>query len=175
MARTIEVYDPTANTWAAKTQHVVGSSDTAEAINGKIYVAKPTATEVHGPATDTWGSLTAMPIARQNTVGGVINGKLYAVGGYIAGQAAAALEVYTPDSDADGIIDSLDAFLNDPAASTKMGIRTGGTRMRRPRRLKPQRSCWTPSQTIQTNGCPKRTSPRSRCSFRRPARVFLTP
>ena len=117
MANTVEVYDPTSNTWAARAQHLVGGNDTTGNINDKIYVAKPTATEVYDPLGDTWSSLSPMPTPRIDAFGGVINGRLYVVGGSIANQAAATLEVYTPDSDLDAVGDVDDAFPNDPAAS----------------------------------------------------------
>jgi N-acetylneuraminic acid mutarotase len=121
MAQAIEEYDPTADTWATKTPHLVGSNGTAGSINGKIYVEEenPEGFEIYDPAADSWDphSLSPMPTSRSSSAGGVINGKLYVAGGYDGTQGLATLEVYTPDSDFDGVIDSLDAFPNDPAAS----------------------------------------------------------
>jgi N-acetylneuraminic acid mutarotase len=96
MAKTIEAYNPTTNTWTTKTQHVIGGGDTAGSINGKIYVAKSAATEVYDPATDTWAFLSPMSIARQYAAGGVINGKLYVAGGYYGTVGSATLEAFTP-------------------------------------------------------------------------------
>ncbi|MDP2793931.1 MAG: kelch repeat-containing protein [Sulfurisoma sp.] len=93
MARTIEVYNPTTNTWTTKTQHLVGSGGTAGSINGKIYVAEDSAaTEVYDPAADTWASLSPMTVARYYTAGGVIDGKLYVAGGWSGTGGTAVLE-----------------------------------------------------------------------------------
>ena len=104
MLRTVEVYDPTTNTWTTKTQHLVDSGYTAEAINGKIYVAKSAATEVYDPATDTWASLSPMPTDRSYATGGVINGKLYVAGGHGSLGPLATLEAFTPE-----VTESLDS------------------------------------------------------------------
>jgi N-acetylneuraminic acid mutarotase len=119
MARTIEVFDPTANSWSSRTQHVIGSDDTAGPIDGKIYLGKTNATEAYDPVTDSWDdSLATLPGARYNTAGGVIDGKLYVAGGtYDYTQPTNVLEVFTPDKDLDGVVDDLDAFPDDPAAS----------------------------------------------------------
>jgi N-acetylneuraminic acid mutarotase len=102
--RTIEVYNPTTNTWTTKAQHVVGVFGTAGSINGKIYSAgfaalTPVLTnaEVYDPATDTWASLSPMPTGRYLVAGGVINGKLYVAGGTDASYTPfATLEAFTP-------------------------------------------------------------------------------
>ncbi|MBI4200436.1 MAG: hypothetical protein HY535_08205 [Chloroflexi bacterium] len=97
MSKTIEVYNPTTNTWTTKTQHLVGAGDTAGSINEKIYVAKFADSEVYDPATDTWASLSPMPTARYYAAGGVINGKLYVAGGYYETHNLATLEAFTPE------------------------------------------------------------------------------
>ena len=106
MAKTIEAYNPTTNTWTTKTQHVMEGGATAGSMNGKIYVAKSAATEVYDPATDTWASLSSMSVARQYTTGGVINGKLYVAGGYAGTVGSAITEAFTPflpgDANGDG-------------------------------------------------------------------------
>lgn len=55
------------------------------------------ASAVPTAATNTWTSGTAMPSARTATVGGVINGKLYVVGGVPpAGASTTTVEMYDP-------------------------------------------------------------------------------
>lgn len=103
MARTIEVYNPTTNTWTSRTPHIVGGGDTVGSINGKIYVAKFAATEVYDPTNDTWASLSPMLVARYYAAGGVIDGKLYVAGGYDGTRGSAALDAFTPADTADTI------------------------------------------------------------------------
>lgn len=91
MQKTVEVYNPTTNTWTSKAQHVVGAADTTGAIDGKIYVVKNGATEVYNPATDAWAALSTMPTARDYATGGVIGQKLYVVGGSPATAVVEAL------------------------------------------------------------------------------------
>lgn len=114
MAKTIEAYNPTTDTWTTKTQHVMAGGDTVGSMNGKIYVAKSTATDVYDPATDTWASLSPMPVARQYAAGGVINGKLYVAGGYDGTAGSAVTEVFTPilpgDANGDGKLGLEDAI-----------------------------------------------------------------
>ena len=38
--------------------------------------------EVYDPTANTWAAVAPMPTARANLAAGVVDGKLYAVGGY---------------------------------------------------------------------------------------------
>ncbi|MCK9276094.1 MAG: hypothetical protein M0P57_13495 [Syntrophales bacterium] len=96
MIRTIEAYDPVLNSWTSRTPHVVGSSNAAGSINGRIYVAKFEATEAYDPATDAWTSLPQMPTPRRMAVAGVINGTLYVAGGHDGLSGSSVMEAFTP-------------------------------------------------------------------------------
>ncbi|OLE53306.1 MAG: hypothetical protein AUG51_13600 [Acidobacteria bacterium 13_1_20CM_3_53_8] len=80
-------------------------------INGKLYAVGGDSTigpgyggvtpnplntlEVYDPATNAWSTLAPMPTARFGLTAGVINGKLYAVGGFNSGYLR-TLEAYDP-------------------------------------------------------------------------------
>lgn len=69
---------------------------TAENANGESSESVQTSA-VPTASTNTWATGTAMPSARTATVGGVINGKLYVVGGVPpAGSSTTLVEMYDP-------------------------------------------------------------------------------
>jgi N-acetylneuraminic acid mutarotase len=51
--------------------------------------------EAYDPATDTWTTKAPMPTARQGLAAAVVNGSLYAIGGY-NGSYLSTVESYTP-------------------------------------------------------------------------------
>ena len=77
--------------------------DGVEVLDGKIYFvggndgsAKNIA-ERYDPATNTWESLNSMSVARHGVASAVLNGKLYAIGGFaIRGQRLSSVEIYDP-------------------------------------------------------------------------------
>lgn len=98
-------YDPAADSWKplAPLPTKRGSAN-ALAVNGKIYViggaglhpgsketslhpARPhrsvSVNEVYDPATNTWETKSPMPTARNHAAAGVVNGKIYVIGGRI--------------------------------------------------------------------------------------------
>jgi len=92
---TVEAYDPATDTWdttltAMPTPRV---QMITSAVNGMIFtiggISEFTGTatfyakvEVYDPATDTWDdNFTAMPTPRYGLTDGVVNGKIYAIGG----------------------------------------------------------------------------------------------
>jgi N-acetylneuraminic acid mutarotase len=92
---TVEVFDPVANTWSTKTSMPIPQSDMGNGIaesNGKIYIVGGCTfggsctmidnVFVYDVAMDTWSSLPDLPIARGAGGTAIINGILYAVGGY---------------------------------------------------------------------------------------------
>jgi len=84
-----------------------GNSAGVGVIGDRIYVAGGTdntgatigAVEVYDPAANSWSTLASMNVPRNHTAGGVIERKLYVVGGRGHSAAATALEVYDPETD----------------------------------------------------------------------------
>lgn len=98
-------YDPAADSWKALAPlPTKRGSANAAVINGKIHViggaglhpnSKETAAhparahravathEVYDPATNSWESRSPMPTARNHAAAGVVNGKIYIIGGRI--------------------------------------------------------------------------------------------
>jgi hypothetical protein len=65
--------------------------------NGSVYGTGGLATvEAYDPATNTWTTKAAMPMARVDLAGGVVNGVLYAVGGFSGFATFTTVEAYTP-------------------------------------------------------------------------------
>lgn len=112
---TLQVYDQASNSWSNQAPlSTVRSSMAAGVINGKLYVAggktpisgivvpcQPVnVLEIYDPATNTWTTKTPMPTARQEAGAGVIDGKLYVVGGQNqdTGGWLNVLEVYDPSN-----------------------------------------------------------------------------
>jgi kelch-like protein 20 len=80
---------------------------TALALDGKLYVAggytgiTTQTVESYDPAADNWTTKSPMPGSRAGHVGGVVNGKLYFVGGEVENGAGVPsilrlAEVFTP-------------------------------------------------------------------------------
>jgi N-acetylneuraminic acid mutarotase len=120
-------YDPANDTWKALAPlPTKRGSTTAAVVNGKVYViggaasyegAKETGihparphrvvgtNEVYDPATNTWETRSPMPTARNHVAVGVVNGKIYVIGGRLGnafiGRAANTdvVEGYDPATD----------------------------------------------------------------------------
>jgi N-acetylneuraminic acid mutarotase len=112
---TVEEYDPTTNTWRARSSMPTARNHAAiGAVNNKIYViggrigaafvsvSSPTdVVEEYDPATDQWGAIRArMPTPRSAVAWGVHAGRIYVAGGEVQGPqfmaAFRALEAYEP-------------------------------------------------------------------------------
>ncbi len=106
----IEEYDPATDTWrTGLTPMPTPRYGMASAVvNGRIYViggrsagdSEHNTTEEYDPATDTWrtsqnGELTPMPTGRVYLISEVIDGKIYAMGGY-CGAYVWPVEIYDP-------------------------------------------------------------------------------
>jgi len=100
-------YDPANDSWKALAPlPTKRGSPTAAAVNGKIYVIGGAATnegsketsihparphrvvgtnEVYNPATNTWETRSPMPTPRNHVANGVVNGKIYVIGGRLGG------------------------------------------------------------------------------------------
>ncbi|PYR42363.1 MAG: hypothetical protein DMF95_28565, partial [Acidobacteria bacterium] len=108
----LNVYDPALNTWAALTPSSLGRAYAdAAVINGKLYVVGgctnnsdcsfvTNALEVYDPGTNAWSTLAPMPTRRLDPAVGVMNGKLYVVGGNLGALSGypsiTTTEVYDP-------------------------------------------------------------------------------
>jgi len=103
---TTEAYNPATDTWSTKAlmptaRYFLGAGSLNELVYavGGITTGHNTvsATEAYDYSTDTWTEVAAMPTSRVPSVG-IINGVLYAVGGYDynAGVALHTNEAFTP-------------------------------------------------------------------------------
>lgn len=105
----VEAYDPATDRWTTKTSmpeelHHVGIG----VLDGRLYVVggykqsgfsvwQPVPTlYVYDPVADTWSEGPPMPTARGALSVAVLDGKLYAIGGYDGKANSAAVEVYDP-------------------------------------------------------------------------------
>ena len=115
---TVDMYDPATDTWARVAPMPTARSDLAAGVvGGKLYalggldsskgvqLEKASDTvNVYDPAMDTWAAVAPMPTARYTLAAGVVDGKLYAVGGY------------DDDDDDDLPVDTVEMY--DPAKDT---------------------------------------------------------
>jgi N-acetylneuraminic acid mutarotase len=140
-------YDPVADSWKALApMPTARTAAAAAAVGGKIYVIGgasvhpgqkivalgPTVphrsldtNEVYDPATNTWATRTTAPTARNHAAIGVVNGKIYIIGGRVgaANTTTASntnvVEVYDPATDNWGV-----AGLRMPTPRSGMGWAT---------------------------------------------------
>jgi N-acetylneuraminic acid mutarotase len=90
--------------------YVMGGATTVEASKDSFFTAFGparvlTTNEVYDPATNKWESRTPMTVARNHAYGGVVNGKIYVIGGrtghafILSASNTDAVEAYSPVSD----------------------------------------------------------------------------
>jgi N-acetylneuraminic acid mutarotase len=90
--KTVQVYDPVANTWSTRADMPVAISHIASAtivLNGRIVVAGGETSHEHptnrvtayDPATNTWTSMSNLPSARFSGVAAAIGDEIYFSGG----------------------------------------------------------------------------------------------
>jgi len=112
--KTVEVYDPQANSWLRVASMPQGRARHAvAAMGGKIYVTGGTRNGgenqgdtlnsacVYDPQADAWTQLPSMSIARDSHASAAVGGKLYVFGGvnYSGTGYLGTVEVYDPASD----------------------------------------------------------------------------
>lgn len=145
-------YDPAADSWRALAPMPTARlAAVAAEIGGKIYVmggasVHPGAklaslsqsvphrsldvNEVYDPANNRWETLSPMPTARNHAAAGVVNGKVYVIGGrlgaasVLAGSNADVVEVFDPAANSWGA-----AGLRMPTARSGMGWATFNNRV----------------------------------------------
>lgn len=106
-----EVYDPSTDTWMQlASMSAARCNFQTEVINGKIYAIGGnndgnngpkfiSSAEVYNPSTNTWTKLASMSAARGCFRTEVINGKIYAIGGYDgSSKYLSSTEVYDPST-----------------------------------------------------------------------------
>jgi len=106
---TVEEYDPATDTWTEKANVPTARDFSTSAVNGRIYAiggclpdwlpGDPflSTVEEYDPATDTWMKKADMPTAR-SCYTSVVNGKIYAIGGYDGNRILSTVEEYDPGS-----------------------------------------------------------------------------
>jgi len=106
---TVEAYDPATDTWTTKSEMPTARGfHSANVVDGRIYVIGGTAgpayetstciltVEVYEPATDTWTQKGDIPASRGAGFTSVVDGKIYAMGGY---GGARRVDEYDPVTD----------------------------------------------------------------------------
>ena len=109
----VEAYDPATDTWTRKQDMPVPRVHFAHGVvDGKVYLIGGSTgwsqaherqmdrVDIYDPATDSWEEGSKMPTPRDPYTGGVVNNRIYAIGGYGRpdGQVLTAIEAYDPIS-----------------------------------------------------------------------------
>ena len=118
---TVEMYDPTTDTWTQKADMPTPRKTKTCVVDGKIYAIGGWSTaneqsqletvEVYDPATDAWAKAQSMNHARCSAAMSVVNGEIYAMGGigwppnrdqsgqYLSSLYLSNVEVFNPETD----------------------------------------------------------------------------
>jgi len=105
---TVQVYDPTADTWIIKADMPTARHQLSTCIlNGQIYAFGGTTThndnlptvEEYDIVNDTWAKKADMPVGIQSPCASVVNGKIYLISGRDNDGFRANVEEYNPTTD----------------------------------------------------------------------------
>jgi N-acetylneuraminic acid mutarotase len=105
----VDVYDPATNSWSAGVPtNLARYSLAAVAVGGKLYAVGGQAfdsnfnvvglnvVEVFDPATNQWGTAPPLLTGRYQHAAAVLNGKIYAMGGFTGSAITNSVEVFDP-------------------------------------------------------------------------------
>ncbi|MYC75506.1 hypothetical protein F4X10_07050 [Candidatus Poribacteria bacterium] len=115
---TVEVYNPTTNTWTkAKKMNHARSGTAISVVDGKIYVMGGTgwpqipfhpgpflsSMEVYNRKTNQWREIGDMPAAKSSHTASVIDGNIYVIGGFFRGNGLdvkyfKTIDIYHPET-----------------------------------------------------------------------------
>ncbi len=100
------IYNPATDTWVTKNLLTNRFQNQLETVGGKIYViggdndsGATNSVEAYDPAADAWETKAPMKTSRTNFRTAVVNGKIYAIGGFIKNDpntALSSVEEYDP-------------------------------------------------------------------------------
>ncbi len=106
---TLEVYDPSINSWAVGTPMPTARWDLgAAAVGNNLYAiggwnpvtgTVVNTVEAYNPATNSWTTKKPMPTPRTGVATVALNGHIYAFGGFDGARPTNILEVYDPATD----------------------------------------------------------------------------
>lgn len=132
----VEAYDPVTDTWTTMSPMLTPRSHLAFAkgADGRIYAISgldPSAgtsfgeatniVEAYDPQTDSWSSVSPIPTARASAAAALgSDGRIYVMGGYLAGDFLTTVEAYDPLTDTWATEQDL------PTAREGLGATTGG-------------------------------------------------
>jgi N-acetylneuraminic acid mutarotase len=133
---TVEVYDPSSNSWSTAAGMPTARQDLATAaVNGIIYAiggfiggfGNPLSKlEVYDPNSNSWSTAASMPTARENLAAAAINDKIYAIGGLgFNGTTTTNLntvDAYDPSSNSWSTAISMPTARHDLAATDANGL-----------------------------------------------------
>ena len=96
----LDAYDPVGNTWTTKAPMPIADSGGAAGISGIVYVvggnAPPqTQNQAYNAFANAWSSAAPMPTGRNGPAVALMNGTLYAIGGFSTGPLGTN-EAFTP-------------------------------------------------------------------------------
>src|SRR6266852_4446532 len=104
---TLEVYDPSHDSWTPDASMATARAQAAvAAVGGKLYAAGGfsesgtlTSVEVYDSTLNTWSPAASMPAPRSGAIASVVNGIIYVIGGFDGSSAVNTVLAYDPVAD----------------------------------------------------------------------------